>query len=925
MTDDTSSSRYRHLVVLAGVLLALAVWVVLPGTTLAHAKYLRSTPESGAMVSNPPTRIDVWFTETVASGVSSIQIYDADHRRIETTTSTVDPNDAHHLSVELPSLDPGVYTVVWANVSSDDGHPAKGGFAFTLLTPAGSSVPSAAPSEVTTTTTDLISGSSDSVAQTVNLVAGWLVMLAFVLAGGGALFLLLCLAPALRQPGTGGNVLWMQLNRRFALIAIAAAVIGAFAALATLFAKANIATGKTVVQILSSGVLGHMLAPWSGRIWIAREVAFVAIFVMAIAWLLSTRRGGALSRQRGSLALSVIAFLGLSGLALQALDSHLAAGHVARDGPLGIVALALHLVAVGAWIGGLGIGALLLVPVWRGLDGELRKAITSKGIARFSMLGLASVALIGLSGIYVTVLMIPSAGDLLSSTYGLALDLKVILFFALIIIGALNRTTLASLAAAAPSALEDAVHRAGERLLKAMRREFVIAGVILLAAAIMLSVGPPSVALRFGTTNLMTTVDLQPASSSAGSPMTEAGPDSTTYASQAKAGDLSVTIKVDPAVAGASNTFSLSVRDADGAPVSGAEVKLWLTAKAFDMGTQMLKAEPTSPGSYQVESPALAAPGEWDTQVVIRRDNMPEAETAFTVPAAEPSLANAATATGSTVTSLRAELSLSPASPSVGRFNWVKLHVTDQSGKPVDGAQVLAVWDMPQMGHELHTDLLPVAGELGTYETHVNFIMQGGWNGNVELTLPDGRKVRPTFSLNVEPRVGSASGTSLVPAVFNGNTLIALVAIAGAVGALVVSRGSKGRGLERVLGIAIAMVLLAVGLGTGWVSVNDAYRQQVANPVPATAESIARGSSLYQANCSVCHGADARGRGPMAQTLNPPPSDLTIHIPQHPDVDLFDFVSNGIPGTAMPAFKDRLSEEERWDVLNYLKSAAAET
>lgn len=920
MTANFRLSLKSHLLVVVGLLLALFVWMALPGSTLAHAEFLRSNPESGASLSIPPSRVDIWFSEKVAPGVSSIQLYDADRRPVESNGSTVDPNDAHHLSVDLPSLAPGVYTVVWANVSSDDGHPAKGGFAFTVLAPPGSSVPAA----VTTSTTDLIGGPSDSIAQAVNLIAGWLAILAFVIVGGGAGFLLLCLAPALRQPDTAGNALWSKLTRRFALIAVAMAGIGAIASLASLLAKTNIVTGQSIGRILTSGVLGDMLAPWSGRVWIAREVTFVAILVVALAWLLSRRSAGAGSPgQIGSRALAVIAVLGVAGLALQALDSHLAAGHVARQGPLGTAALAVHLVAVGAWVGGLGAGALLLVPVWRGLDGELRQAIATKVIARFSKLALASVALIGLSGSYVAVLMIPSASDLLSSTYGQALDLKVFLFIVLIIIGALNRKTLAGLAAAAPAALEEAANRAGERLLKAMRREFVIAGVVILAAAIMLSVGPPSVALRFGTTNLATTVALQPAISSAESPEAPAGPESAVYTSDAKAGDLSVKLEVDPAVAGASNTFTLSVSEANGAPVSGALVKLRLTATAFDMGTQTLTAEPTGAGTYQVQSPALAAPGDWDTEVVIRRDNVPDAQTTFRIPAAAPALANASTAAGSSITSLRAELSLSPATPSVGTFNRVRLHLTDQAGKPVDGAQALAVWTMPQMGHELHTDLLPVPGSPGTYETHVNFIMQGGWNGSVALTLPDGRTVQPSFSLNVEPRAGSASGTSPLVAVLNGKTLIALVALAGAVGAILISRGSKSRGLERVLGVAIALVLLAVGLGAGWISVNDAYRRQAVNPFPATTESIGRGSSVYQANCAVCHGADARGGGPMAQTLNPPPADLIFHIPQHPDLDLFDFVSNGIPGTAMPAFKDRLSEEERWDVLNYLQSAAA--
>jgi hypothetical protein len=55
----------------------------------------------------------------------------------------------------------------------------------------------------------------------------------------------------------------------------------------------------------------------------------------------------------------VIAALVATGLVFQSLDSHLAAGHVARQGSLGIIALSLNLVAVGTWVGGLGVGALL--------------------------------------------------------------------------------------------------------------------------------------------------------------------------------------------------------------------------------------------------------------------------------------------------------------------------------------------------------------------------------------------------------------------------------------------------------------------------------------------------------------------------------------------------------------------------------------
>jgi putative copper resistance protein D len=42
----------------------------------------------------------------------------------------------------------------------------------------------------------------------------------------------------------------------------------------------------------------------------------------------------------------------------------------------------------------------------------------------------------------------------------------------------------------------------------------------------------------------------------------------------------------------------------------------------------------------------------------------------------------------------------------------------------------------------------------------------------------------------------------------------------------------------------------------------------------------------------------------------------------HADGHLFLWISSGVPGTPMPAFADRLTEEERWHVVNYLRVLA---
>lgn len=95
------------------------------------------------------------------------------------------------------------------------------------------------------------------------------------------------------------------------------------------------------------------------------------------------------------------------------------------------------------------------------------------------------------------------------------------------------------------------------------------------------------------------------------------------------------------------------------------------------------------------------------------------------------------------------------------------------------------------------------------------------------------------------------------------------------------------------------------------------------NPVPDDDASIAAGRRLYQASCAICHGPRARGDGPAAFTLNPRPFDLQVHVPKHPTGEVFYWISEGVAGTGMPAWKDRLSAEERWQIIRYIDALAA--
>jgi len=91
------------------------------------------------------------------------------------------------------------------------------------------------------------------------------------------------------------------------------------------------------------------------------------------------------------------------------------------------------------------------------------------------------------------------------------------------------------------------------------------------------------------------------------------------------------------------------------------------------------------------------------------------------------------------------------------------------------------------------------------------------------------------------------------------------------------------------------------------------------NPVAATEASIARGRELYDQNCTQCHGLTGRGDGPLAKTLAVPPVDFRLHIPYHTDLFFFSVITRGF-GDVMPAFGSGISEEDRWNLVNFLRA-----
>lgn len=132
---------------------AVAVFTVLAATATiasAHAQYSASTPAAGAMVSDVPAVLQITYTQELSD--IQIAVTGPDGSNVTTGPARFDLANRRNASVPLRSAGPGTYTVVWHNVSGDDGDPNDGSFAFSVAAPAGAQATTPNPPAATDTT-----------------------------------------------------------------------------------------------------------------------------------------------------------------------------------------------------------------------------------------------------------------------------------------------------------------------------------------------------------------------------------------------------------------------------------------------------------------------------------------------------------------------------------------------------------------------------------------------------------------------------------------------------------------------------------------------------------------------------------------------------------------------------------------------------
>jgi mono/diheme cytochrome c family protein len=93
---------------------------------------------------------------------------------------------------------------------------------------------------------------------------------------------------------------------------------------------------------------------------------------------------------------------------------------------------------------------------------------------------------------------------------------------------------------------------------------------------------------------------------------------------------------------------------------------------------------------------------------------------------------------------------------------------------------------------------------------------------------------------------------------------------------------------------------------------------KVANPVAANEANLAAGARLYRDHCALCHGDPAHPKAPLAESLNPPAPQFMDDMPEMPENQNYYILQHGIRWTAMPGWKEVLTEQQIWQLVGFL-------
>lgn len=547
---------------LVGAFILLAA-PMLARPSYAHAVVVRSEPATNARLDAAPHEIRIWFTEPLEPTYSSIELRNATGTVIDTPPSYVEPTDDYQLVLmtegELPE---GLYTVVWHNVSSADGHRVTGSFPFIV----------GSATEITPVT-----GASLDELTWYDLLARWTNFWGLALAVGSIAFIVFVWQAAARAQAIGvPRPLWIT-----AWVGWLAAGIGAGLLLIN---QTAILLNIPVPEVLAlDKLMGVIDSTRFGTLWLWRMGIWLA---MALLLLFAQRR-----RTFGWLA----TLCGLAMLLPMSLHSHAAASN---DLWISVFSDWVHLAMTALWVGGL-VQFLVAIPLLARSSVSAAPQVGTM-VAHFSNYARVAVAGLIITGIYATWHQVTTLEALTSTLYGQLLMVKLGLAVLLLAVAGVNLVwTQRRLSAG------DAVWIGRLRALIGV--EIFLALGILLAVGGMTAISPA----RNEMAQRKAAEAVPPAPQEQPIHMTE------------DVDDIQIHFTATPGWVGNSTFVIQLVNEDDGSPITDASlIRMRFEHQTQNLGESELQLRPegeAAEGVYSIEGANLSAVGEWRMRMTVQR------------------------------------------------------------------------------------------------------------------------------------------------------------------------------------------------------------------------------------------------------------------------------------------------------------------
>jgi len=482
---------------------------------------------------------------------------------------TISP-DRRTLSVSLPELKEGIYTVSWKVFSAVDGHYTQGSYPLgvgnvtlaSLRQQRVEATPPAVPSQL-------------------EVILRWVTFASQTALMGSIGFLLFVWRPSARHL-KGKDVEHLA-------AADSSVNITLWISLATV-AASTISWLPLQVSAVSGSFSQVLSGSRFGQIWILR---MIVIGLMALVLYVHTLRAG--NRY-------LLWLLGVSAgslLLTSSLNSHNAAAPT-QFGFLPVISDWIHLVGVGLWVGGLFQLVITISSIYKKAeaDGGLTSLLTVL-IPRFSLVAVLSFAAIGVTGFFSSLIQLKSLGALFASFYGESLIVKLLLIVPMLLLGAFNTFKIHT------ALLRGLSSNIAKRFLRSVRLEAGLGVIILLVVSLLTAVPPPP--------------GVQPSQKEV---------QGLVFTGSSEG--VNVELEIYPGHVGI-NEFTVELSDMQGSNISDVrEVVLEFKPGDVTIGPSTAVAKPAG-DAYVLVGGYLSMPGKWGVKVQVRRQQAYDAIVNFEV------------------------------------------------------------------------------------------------------------------------------------------------------------------------------------------------------------------------------------------------------------------------------------------------------